>query len=216
MAPVDPARIDEVRRRIEAAARRAGRDPQEVRLVAVTKTLPSGAIPALATLGIADIGENRILQGLDRRRAVPVPFRWHMIGHVQTNKIAKMLEWADVLHSLDRAALAEELERRLAVSGRRLPCYVQVNVSGEATKGGFRPEEVVPAVAAIRARAPHLVLEGLMTMAPESGDARPHFRKLRGLAEQCGLAGLSMGMSRDFESAIEEGATVVRVGSALF
>jgi uncharacterized pyridoxal phosphate-containing UPF0001 family protein len=132
-----------------------------------------------------------------------------MVGHLQTNKVKKALEWADVLHSVDRRSLITEL----ASHGARLPVYVQVNVSGEATKGGFRPEEAEAAVAEARRT---LEVTGLMTMAPEGVDPRPHFRRLRELSGRCGLAGLSMGMTQDFEAAIEEGATCVRLGTAVF
>lgn len=209
-------RLENLRRRIESACRRAGRDPADVKLVAVTKTLPDGSLDPLAAAGITDIGENRTLEALARRNKARASFVWHMVGHLQTNKVRKALEWTDVLHSVDRPALVEELEKQLARNGRRLPCYVQVNASGELSKGGYRPEVADGAVADIRNRAPHLDLLGLMTLAPEGGDARSCFRRLRELAERCGLRGLSMGMSQDFEVAIEEGATCVRIGSALF
>lgn len=200
--------LEDVRRRIAEACARAGRDPGAVTLVAVTKTIPADALPSLSGVGIRDIGENRPVEGLERVGRLP-QFRRHMIGHVQTNKLKKVLAWADVLHSLDRPRLLEELAR----SPRRLPVYVQVNVSGEASKGGFRPEEAEDAVAEARRS---LDVLGLMTMAPEGADARPFFRRLRDLADRCGLSGLSMGMSQDFETAVEEGATCVRVGTAVF
>ncbi len=200
--------VEEVRRRIAEACARAGRDPGSVTLVVVTKTAPVEAIPGLASLGVEDIGENRPIEGLDRVGRL-VQFRRHMIGHVQTNKLKKVLEWADVLHSVDRPKLIEELERQ----PKRPSIYVQVNVSGEAAKGGFRPEEAEAAVG--RARRSLDVL-GLMTMAPEGAEARPFFRKLRELAGRCGLSRLSMGMTQDFEAAVEEGATCVRIGSAIF
>ncbi len=184
--------------------------------VAVTKSLPEASLDPLAALGITDIGENRAVEARARRNKTHASFVWHMIGHLQTNKVKKMLDWADVLHSVDRPALVEELEKHLTVGNRRLPCYVQVNASGEPSKGGYRPEETESAVADIRSRTPHLDVLGLMTMAPEGGDSRGCFRRLRELAGRCGLKGLSMGMSQDFEWAVEEGATCVRVGSLLF
>jgi pyridoxal phosphate enzyme (YggS family) len=210
---MDPARLranlEAVRARIAAACRRAGRNPAGVTLVVVTKTAPAELIPGLAALGVTDVGEHRPLEGL--RRVGPLrQFRRHMIGHIQTNKLRKTLEWADVIHSLDRPALLEAMAR----TEPRRPVYVQVNVSGEPTKGGYRPEEVGAAVAA--ARAAGLEVLGLMTMAPRGGDARGCFRRLRELAAREGLAGLSMGMSEDLEMAVEEGATCVRVGSAVF
>jgi len=136
-------------------------------------------------------------------------FRRHMIGHLQTNKAARALQWADLVHSVDRPSLVRELARHQ----RKVPVFVQVNVSGEASKGGFTPEETGAAVADARRS---LDVVGLMTMAPEGADARPHFRRLRELAAQAGLPGLSMGMTQDFEVAVEEGATHVRVGTAIF
>jgi hypothetical protein len=200
--------VEDVRRRIAEACARAGRDPGAVTLVVVTKTVPADSLPPLASLGVRDVGENRPIEGLERVGKLP-QFRRHMIGHVQTNKLKKVLEWADVLHSLDRPRLLEELAR----SAKRPPVYLQVNVSGEASKGGFRPEEAEAAVAEARRT---LEVLGLMTMAPEGADARPFFRRLRELAGRCGLPGLSMGMSQDFEAAVEEGATCIRVGTAVF
>jgi len=200
--------VEDVRRRIAEACAQAGREPGAVTLVVVTKTAPAEAIPGLASLGVTDIGENRPIEGLDRIGKLN-GFRRHMVGHVQTNKLRKLMEWADVLHSVDRPRLIQELARQ----PRRPPVYVQVNVSGEATKGGFRPEETESAVAEARKG---LDVAGLMTMAPPGADPRPFFRKLRELAGRCGLAGLSMGMTQDFEAAVEEGATCVRIGTAVF
>jgi hypothetical protein len=200
--------LEDVRGRIGRACARAGRDPAGVTLVVVTKQAPAEAIPCLAEAGVRDIGENRAIEALDRVGSLR-QFRRHMIGHLQTNKVRKTLAWADVIHSVDRMALVEELGRHQS----RLPSFVQVNVSGEATKGGFRPGEVEAAVAAARKS---LDVVGLMTMAPEGGDARGVFRSLRELAARCGLSQLSMGMTQDFEAAVEEGATTVRIGSAIF
>jgi pyridoxal phosphate enzyme (YggS family) len=200
--------LDQVRGRIAAACARARRDPASVTLIVVTKSVPQELIPRLADLGVTDIGENRPVEGLDRVGALTV-FRRHLIGHLQTNKLGKALRWADVIHSVDRTSLLQEL----AKSNKRAPVFVQINVSGEASKGGFRPEEAEIAVA--EARRSQEVL-GLMTMAPEGVDARPHFRRLRELAGRAGLSGLSMGMSQDYEVAVEEGATHVRVGTAIF
>lgn len=203
------ANLEAVRARIAKACRRAGRDPAAVTLVVVTKTAPVELIPELSALGVTDVGEHRPVEGL-RRVGSLRQFRRHMIGHIQTNKLRKTLEWADVIHSLDRPALIEAMAR----TQPKRPVYVQVNVSGEPTKGGFRPEEVGDAVAA--ARGAGLEVLGLMTMAPRGGDARSCFRRLRELGAREGLAGFSMGMSEDFEAAVEEGATCVRIGSAVF
>lgn len=210
MADLDRLRsnLEGVRARIAAACKRAGRDPAGVTLVVVTKSIPKELIPRLAEFGVADIGENRALEGLDRVGSL-AGFRRHMIGHLQTNKAAKALSWADAIHSVDRPSLAGELAKQ----PKKVPVFVQINVSGEASKGGFSPGEAEGAVASAR-RALDVV--GLMTMAPEGADARPHFRRLRELAARIGLPNLSMGMTQDFEAAVEEGATHVRVGTAVF
>lgn len=200
--------LEQVRRRIAAACDRARRDPAGVTLIVVTKSIPGELIGSLAEFGVADIGENRPIEGLGRVGGL-TGFRRHMIGHLQTNKVAKALRWADVIHSVDRSSLVRELVKHRS----RIPVYLQVNVSGEASKGGFAPPELEEG---LREARPALEVRGLMTMAPEGEDARPHFRRLRELAARAGLPGLSMGMSQDFEVAIEEGATHVRVGTAIF
>ena len=200
--------LDGVRARIAAACGRAKRDPAAVTLVVVTKTIPKELIPRLAEFGVTDIGENRPVEGADRVASVS-GLRRHMIGHLQTNKAAKALQWADLIHSVDRTSLVRELSKQ----PRKVPVFVQLNVSGEASKGGFTPGEAEGAVAEARRT---LEVLGLMTMAPEGADARPHFRRLKELAGRIGLANLSMGMTQDFEVAVEEGATHVRVGTAIF
>lgn len=200
--------VAEVRERIRSACLRAGRAAEDVVLVAVTKSAPAELIPWLLEAGVKDVAENRPIEGGKRIGSLK-GVRRHLIGHLQTNKIGKALDWADVVHSVDRAVLVEELSRRAP----GLPVFLQINVSGEASKGGFRPETLPAALKAARAS---LRVEGLMTMAPIEGDPRPHFRALRELAASQGLKGLSMGMSGDFEAAVEEGATHVRIGSRLF
>ncbi len=200
--------LEAVRTRIAAACARAKRDPSSVTLIVVTKSVPKELIPQLSEFGVADIGENRAVEGLERVGGLG-GFRRHMIGHLQTNKVAKALQWADTIHSVDRASLVRELSKH----NQKIPVFVQVNVSGEASKGGFGPEETEAAVAEARKT---LDVVGLMTMAPEGADARPHFRRLRELAARAGLDRLSMGMTQDFEAAVEEGATHVRVGTAIF
>lgn len=209
--------VDEVRARIDAARRRAGRG-DDVSLVAVTKTASLDEARGLAQLGLRDFGENRAHEGEAKRSALPAGLRWHMIGRLQTNKARRALAWADVLHALDRPSLAAELEKFLVRDNRVLPVYVQVNASGEEQKAGVRPEDAPGWVDELRRSCPHLALQGLMTMAPYDAPAevvRPLFRRLRELAAKCAVPGLSMGMSGDFETAVEEGATVIRVGSAL-
>jgi pyridoxal phosphate enzyme (YggS family) len=200
--------LDAVRARIAAACSRSKRDPSGVTLIVVTKSVPPEILPRLAELGVGDIGENRPVEALSRVGALR-GYRRHMIGHLQTNKLAKTLVWADCVHSVDRPSLLRAMEQ----SNKKVPIFVQVNVSGEASKGGYGPEEAEAAVA--RARCSLEVL-GLMTMAPEGADARPHFRRLRELAARTGVPNLSMGMSQDYEVAVEEGATHVRIGTAIF
>jgi hypothetical protein len=205
-----------VRRRIQEACHRADRDPASVTIVAVTKSVGPESIDALIELGFTDLGENRAVEAAEKVARVKGRARWHFIGHLQTNKARKMLDRFEVLHSLDRAELAAELEKRLAAAARRLPVFIEVNVSGEASKGGVGPESLDAFIASLRGG--RLDLQGLMTMAPNAAPeaTRPVFRRLRELAGRAGLKHLSMGMTNDFEIAIEEGATHVRIGTALF
>lgn len=210
MANLDRLRdnLQKVRERIAAACGRARRDPASVTLVVVTKTIPADLIPRLAEFGVTDIGENRPVEGLERVGAL-TGLRRHMIGHLQTNKLGKALRWADLIHSVDRPALLAALQGQ----ERKVPVFIQVNVSGEASKGGYEPATAEAAVAEARRG---LDVRGLMTMAPIGAETRPLFRALRETAERCGLRQLSMGMTQDFEVAVEEGATHVRVGTAIF
>ncbi len=213
------ANVERVRERIRAACARVGRRAEDVTLVAITKYVAPPVIEALGACGVTDCGENRVVEGLARVAEVKHPFRWHFVGHVQTNKVKKLVGAFPIVHSIDRWELAAELERQLDLNKKRITGFVQVNVSGESTKGGAGPAECVPLVERIRRECHRIDVAGLMTMAPHVEDAeasRPHFRRLRELSVACGVAGLSMGMTADFEAAVEEGATHVRVGSALF
>ena len=207
-----------IRDRIDAACRRSGRDPSDVTLVAVTKSAGDAEVGALLDLGVRDFGESRAAEGSARAARFGGDARWHFIGHLQTNKSAKVVAAFHVLHSLDRRPLAEELEKRCAAHNKQLAAFLQVNVSGENTKGGFHPDEVKRERFLLHLDFPRVRIKGMMTMAPAGPpeSARPVFRRLRELAEECMLSNLSMGMSDDFEVAIEEGATHIRVGSALF
>ncbi len=218
--------LADVRQRMAAACQRAGRAPGDVTLVAVTKSVGTEAIDALRRLGVSDIGENRVQDARAKQEALGgrLGLRWHMVGHLQTNKARLAIRLFSVVHSVDSERLAQELERRAAAEGLSLPILVQCNVSGEATKFGVAPAGLPRLLDAILPLK-HLRLEGLMTMAPFAEDperARPAFAALRELAERArattGLAlpHLSMGMTQDFEAAIEEGATMVRIGTALF
>ena len=217
-------RLPRVLDRIAAAAERSGRDPSGVRIVAVTKGHAACAVEAAVEAGLRDIGENRVDE-LQRKRAAlnDLAVNWHMIGHVQRRKAGPAARFAGLVHSVDSLRLAEKLSRLGEAEGRRIPVLVQLNVSGEATKGGFPEAEALDGVATVAALGGLRVL-GLMTMAPFVADEavlRSTFRKTREVMEAAaGTAGvegreLSMGMSNDYEIAVEEGSTMVRLGTTL-
>jgi pyridoxal phosphate enzyme (YggS family) len=207
-----------VRERMAAAAARAGRRPDEVLLVGVSKTVEVERLRAAVAAGLAALGENRVQEARPKIAALGRGVAWHLVGHLQTNKVRDALELFDLIHSLDRLELVDPLERRAAARGRPVETLLQVNLAGEASKGGVAPDDVGAALEAI-AKHDHVRVRGLMAIPPavtRPEEARPWFRALRGLAERHGLRELSMGMSGDFEIAIEEGATMVRVGTAIF
>ena len=223
-------RLEAVRERILRACQRVGRRPDEVTLVGVTKTFEVVVIAAARQAGLRDFGENRVQELIEKATALPGTIqggdiRWHMVGHLQRNKAKDVVACADVFHALESLRLAAELDRRAAQAGRRLPCFVQVNVSGEASKFGLEPGDVLDLLDRLAAYE-HLQVVGLMTLAAPVADpeaVRPQFRRLRQVFERYNQAGppqpmssLSMGMSGDYEVAIEEGATHVRLGTALF
>lgn len=218
-------RLADVRDRIAAAARRSGRDAGGVTLVGVVKTLPEATIAEAVALGLMDLGENRVQEAeLHQQRVARNAATWHMIGHLQRNKAGRALEMFDVFHCLDDLDLAHALAQRAAKSGRRVQTLLEVNVSGESTKFGVSPEGAVELAEQVE-QLPQLELKGLMTVgAPveRSEQARAGFAKLRELRERVAqrlarpLPELSMGMSGDFEVAVQEGATMVRVGTAIF
>lgn len=219
----------EVQARIASAAARSGRPASAVRLVAVTKTVEPEAVRALWTAGAREFGENRVQEFLRKTEALAdLPSRWHMIGSLQTNKVGKLLTTTGLalVHSLDSLRLAEALDATAARQGRVVEALVEVNVSGEASKHGLPPDAAGELLRAV-GRFERVQVTGLMTMAPLAADAesaRPAFAGLRKLKESLSdgmppnvrLEHLSMGMSNDFEVAIEEGADIVRVGTALF
>lgn len=227
--------LQAVQERIDAAARRAGRDPAQVRLVAVTKNQPPEAIAAAFELGMRHFGENRVEEAEPKIPGLPQDITWHMIGHIQSRKAKQVVPLFDVVHSVDSVKLAARLDRLASEEGRRLPVLVQVNVSGEEAKYGLAADrwaedggqrrELLAAVAEIVA-LPGLEVQGLMTMAPIVSDpeeVRPVFATMRRLRDElaalhpeAGWQHLSMGMSDDFEVAVEEGATLVRIGRAIF
>lgn len=202
--------------RISDAAARAGRKRSDITLLAVTKKFPAAVIEEAYALGLREFGENYVQEFETKRAALPdcTGAKFHLIGHLQSNKSKKAAEIFDVIQTVDTPKLA----RRLDEEGRPLEVMIEVKLSSEEAKAGAAPEEVPALVDAIRASS-HLRLLGLMTMPPWSDDgeqSRPYFARLRELAEQNRLPHLSMGMSHDLEAAIEEGATIVRVGTALF
>lgn len=222
------ANLESVRRRIVAAATRAGRDPRDVLLVAVSKTHPMSMIGEAVAAGQRDFGENRLEElwpKVEAARAAGMDVTWHFIGTIQSRKTeAAIGPWA-LIHSVDRAKIAQRLSREAASAGQVLRVLLEVNVSGEASKHGFVSAELLAAAPELAA-LPGIRVEGLMTMAPLVDDpeaARPVFRALRELRDELSVCcpqvewrHLSMGMTNDFEVAIEEGATIVRVGSAIF
>jgi pyridoxal phosphate enzyme (YggS family) len=213
-------RLEAVRLRIAEACHRVGRSPDEVTLVAVVKGFPPEVVREGAAAGIRDFGENRVQEAQAKLPHLadlsPRP-AWHMIGHLQSNKVKTALNLFDIIQSVDSLHLAEAISRRGPPSAP-LPILLETNVAGDPAKYGFSPEELPAQAEAIR-RLPGLDVRGLMTVAPLAEDAdelRPVFRRLRDLARSLDLPELSMGMTDDFEVAVEEGATIVRIGRAIF
>ena len=227
MASTIADRLAGIRARIAAAARSAGRDPSSIRLVAVSKTFPIEAIREAYAAGQREFGENRVQEALQKiASGTDLDIRWHLLGHLQTNKVRKAAPAFSTIHSVDGVELLQKIDAAAADEGRTPELLIQVDLAGEATKFGVPPSDVPQLFdAAARCRAARVT--GLMTLppVPESPeDARPWFRRLRELRDEWRAAGvppsmlaeLSMGMSGDFEVAIEEGATIVRVGTAIF
>jgi hypothetical protein len=210
-APDIAGRLEEVRERIAAAARTTGREPQAVTLVVVTKEIGLDAVGEAIAAGAVDLGENRAQDLVARAQALADPaLRWHFIGRLQRNKVRAAAPFVSLWQSIDRADLAAEV-------GRRAPgasVLVQVNVTGESQKGGCAPADAPALVDACETHACRV--QGLMTVPPAVGDPRPVFARLRRMTDDLGLVTCSMGMSGDYEAAVAEGATMVRVGSAIF
>lgn len=210
-------RLAEVRGRIAEAARRAGRDPAAVTLVAVSKTHPAEAVAAALAAGQRVFGENRVQEAVAKfpaLRAARPDLELHLIGPLQSNKAAEAVAHFDVIQSLDREKIARALAKEMERQGRRPRCFLQVNTGEEPQKAGIAPGETDALVALCRDLG--LPLEGLMCIPPLEDPPAPHFALLRKLAERNGLTGLSMGMSGDYETAVELGATHLRVGTAVF
>lgn len=220
-------RLAAIRHRITSAAIRSGRSPETVRLIAVSKTFGADAVRAAHAAGQVDFGENRVQEGLAKRAELAdLPLRWHLIGHLQSNKANKVPGAFACVQSVDRVDLLERLARAADAAGHPLPVLIQVDLAGEATKSGAPVDDVGPLLARARELG-GVRVEGLMLLPPYADDVelvRPWFRRLREFRDRLVAEGapakqlreLSMGMSHDFEVAIEEGATMVRVGSALF
>ncbi len=221
-----PRNLADIRQRIRTAAETAGRDPSTVRLVAVSKTRPADDIIEAFRAGQTIFGENYVQELTTKLDQVQEPVQWHVIGHLQSNKVKYIAGRVALIHSVDRLSLAEEINRQWGKLGRICPVLIQVNISGESTKSGTTEEGALQLVKDC-ALLPNIRVQGLMTMPPFFDDpeaARPYFAELRRLSRTIEAAGipdvemreLSMGMSGDFEAAIQEGATLVRVGTAIF
>ena len=216
--------IEKVQQRVCAACGRAGRDPDSVTLLAVTKTQPPEIVKAAVELGLLLFGENKVQEAKAKIPLCPGRLRWHFIGHLQSNKCRDAVELFEMIQSVDSLPLAQEIAKRAEQAGKTMPILLEVNVAGEASKFGYAPEKLLAELETINA-LPKIEIHGLMAVPPWSSEpekSRPHFRRLRELKERAEavlgvpLPHLSMGMSGDFEVAIEEGATMVRIGTALF
>jgi pyridoxal phosphate enzyme (YggS family) len=218
--------ISLIRQRIEAASARSGRDPQSVRLMAVSKTVALERIREALEAGITLLGENYVQEAREKIPAIGHAAEWHMIGYLQTNKVKYVVNLFDWIHSVDRLELARELDKRAGQSNRRLNILIEVNVSGEESKNGMEPDAALELVRQV-SLLPNISVRGLMTMPPYSDNpenSRPYFQALRKLRDEISAAAipnirmdeLSMGMTDDFEVAIEEGTTIIRVGRAIF
>jgi len=217
--------VQRVRERIAAAARRAGRDPASIVLVGVSKTVGTERIMEAVEAGLGDLGENRVQEARDKAPHLPGTVRWHLVGHLQSNKAGHAARLFAVVHSIDSIGILTRLDQAAGLEGRRIEGLAQVDLAGEPTKFGIREDGLDPLLDAAES-CRHVRVSGLMVLPPYDPDpdrSRPHFRRLRGILDETRrrhprleLAQLSMGMTEDFEVAIEEGATMVRVGRALF
>jgi pyridoxal phosphate enzyme (YggS family) len=216
--------LESVRENISAATRRAGREASSVQLIAVSKTYPAEVIREVVDAGQELFGENRVQEALIKVPALPGSLRWHLIGHLQSNKVRKALPLFELIHGVDTTDLAKDIDRIAAEEGMYPRILLEVNVSGEGSKHGFSPENMERELEGLLA-LPRVQVEGFMTMAPLAQDpeaARPYFAALRELRDRMSqksgipLGTLSMGMSGDYQVAVEEGANLVRVGSAIF
>lgn len=208
--------IAEVKKHIETACKKADRNPSEATIVAVAKTFPLDTIKAAFKLGLHHFGENRVDELAKKAPQLPRA-KWHFIGHLQSNKVRKAVAYAGYIHSIDSLKLLQKVDKAAAELNKTVKVFIQVNVSHEKTKSGLKPEQLENAMTIARL-LPNVEILGLMTMAPEipAEKCRPFFRQLRELASARGLEQLSMGMTNDYEVAVEEGATYLRIGRAIF
>ena len=218
------ANLETIRLRIKAACDRSDREPNSLTLLAVTKTQPPEFVSAAAGLGLLVFGENKVQEAKAKIPLCSGKLRWHFIGHLQSNKCRDAVTLFQMIHSVDSFSLAQEISKRADEAAKTMPVLLEVNLAGEASKFGYQPQALLAELNRINA-LPRIEVQGLMTVPPWTPDAeisRPLFRQLRGLKQECEqvlgapLPHLSMGMSGDFEVAIEEGATIVRIGTALF
>jgi PLP dependent protein len=216
--------LSSIQQRIRAACERADREPNSLTLLAVTKTHPPSVIKTAVEAGLMYFGENKVQEAKSKIPHCPGKARWHFIGHLQSNKCRDAVELFEMIESVDSLALAQEINKRAEQAARTMPILLEVNVAGEASKFGYQPERLLADLPALQ-QLPRLEIHGLMAVPPWSPSpesSRPHFRRLHELKEKAEsvlaspLPHLSMGMSGDFEVAIEEGATIIRVGTALF
>jgi len=216
--------LDSIQQRIRAACERAGREPSSVTLLAVSKTHPAEVIADAVRLGVVHFGENKVQEAKAKIPNCPGKARWHFIGHLQSNKCRDAVELFEMIESVDSLALAQEINKRADQAGKTMPVLLEINVAGEASKFGYQPEQMLAELKQLNA-LPRLEIHGLMAVPPYTPVAehsRSYFKTLSELKQQAErllgapLPHLSMGMSGDFEVAIEEGATIVRVGTALF
>lgn len=219
MPPADEIRANfqSVEARVEGACRRTGRARANVTLVAVTKTFPAEGVSAVIAAGATDVGENRVQEARDKKPSVVGSARWHLIGHLQSNKAKDAVRLFDVIHSIDSIGLAGKVSAAAEAIGKKQTVLIEVNIGREEQKSGALPENVPDLVEKIR-RLASLEPVGLMAIPPqgEPEQTRRWFRDLKRMSEACGLPQLSMGMTDDFEVAVEEGATIIRVGRAIF
>jgi PLP dependent protein len=218
------ANLEMIRQRIKAACDRSDREPNSLTLLAVTKTQPPETVGAAAGLGLLVFGENKVQEAKAKIPLCSGKLRWHFIGHLQSNKCRDAVTLFQMIHSVDSFSIAREISKRADEAAKTIPVLLEVNLAGEASKFGYQPQALLAELNRINA-LPRIEVQGLMTVPPWTPDAeisRPLFRQLRGLKQECEqvlgapLPHLSMGMSGDFEVAIEEGATIVRIGTALF